>query len=333
MKSVIIKLGGAAITDKKGFCQLAEPSVLDALMIQLQSAHESLTTAGYRVILVHGAGSFGHPQAQQYSLTEGWDSNDSGLSTPPGQDKEEDEKKRARIHDQKAGFAHTRQCVLKLHLELLTRMQQRHLPVLGVSPFDHVETDGGGEKSALTCFEAIARRTNHLLNLGFIPVLHGDAVLDRSLGCTILSGDIVMHKLALLTPNVVRCVFITDVEGIFDIDPKTTVMQQRPPALLKHLRISPYQVDNKDLNNAKPISSEIVDVTGGMAGKRQWARQIILDTAEKLGRTDMEIVICKAGSPDSVKAMALDPVLNTDHAPFPGQRMTVFSLAQCASPM
>lgn len=31
---------------------------------------------------------------------------------------------------------------------------------------------------------------------GFVPVLHGDAVLDDVQGCTILSGDVIMRHLA-----------------------------------------------------------------------------------------------------------------------------------------
>ncbi|KAI7876386.1 hypothetical protein K492DRAFT_172581 [Lichtheimia hyalospora FSU 10163] len=356
MKTVIIKLGGAAITNKKGSCQLAEESALDALMLQIQRAYESLTASGYQVILIHGAGSFGHPQARQYNLKEGWN---SGLSTPPltaadaqvadGGNDDDKVPTSTRKH-QKAGFAHTRKCLLQLHLQLLGRLQQRGLPVLSLSPFDHLETDGG-DRSSTMCFEPLAQRADQLLKLGFIPLLHGDAVLDRTLGCTILSGDVVMHKLVMLLPNVSRCVFVTDVEGVFDMDPKTALGQRdRRPKLYKHMLIDPItslsNVTNEALHKhgstAKTLAARkqrrqqvhpttvegngVVDVTGGMGGKNKWARQIILDAATKLDRKDVEIVICKSGSPEATRAMALDPVLK-DGAPLPEQRMTVFSLA------
>ncbi|KAJ8659056.1 hypothetical protein O0I10_005094 [Lichtheimia ornata] len=363
MKTVIIKLGGAAITNKKGSCQLAEESALDALMLQIQHAYESLTASGYQVILIHGAGSFGHPQARQYNLKEGWN---SGLSTPPltaadaqvaavdGGDDDEKVPTSTRKH-QKAGFAHTRKCLLQLHLQLLGRLQQRGLPVLSLSPFDHVETDNG-DRSSTMCFESLAQRADQLLKLGFIPLLHGDAVLDRTLGCTILSGDVVMHKLVMLLPNVTRCVFVTDVEGIFDMDPKAALNQRdhRRPKLFKHMLIDPIAMNNvtsggggeplhKHGSTAKTLAARkqrrrqahptmveagngVVDVTGGMGGKNKWARQIILDAATQLDRKDVEIVICKSGSPEATRAMALDPVLK-DGAPLPEQRMTVFSLA------
>ena len=57
------------------------------------------------------------------------------------------------------------------------------------------------------------------LAAGMVPVLHGDAVFDDVQGCTILSGDIVVEKLAIsLRPQHVA--FLTDVPGIFDRCPK-----------------------------------------------------------------------------------------------------------------
>ncbi|KAI9477169.1 Aspartate/glutamate/uridylate kinase, partial [Zychaea mexicana] len=303
---VIIKLGGAAITNKKGSCQLADEHTLDALMQQIQQAHEYLSAQGHRLILIHGAGSFGHPQARQYNLKQAGADDDDPL-------------------DQKAGFAHTRKCLLELHLALLSRLQQRGLPVLGLSPFEHLETDGG-DKSPNACFEKLANRTSQYLKLGFIPLLHGDAVLDRSLGCTILSGDIVMHKLVMLMPNITRCVFVTDVEGIYDADPKTT----KRPKLIKHSalrrRTTTKQQQQAKQRRLAPVSTG-VDVTGGMGGKVKWARQIMLDAASTLKRTDLDIVICKAASPEATRVMSLEPVLEKG-LPVPGQLMTVFSWAQ-----
>lgn len=58
-----------------------------------------------------------------------------------------------------------------------------------------------------------------LLSAGQLPVLHGDVVLDASLGCTILSGDTLVAELAsALRPAF--CVFLTNVDGIFDRPPE-----------------------------------------------------------------------------------------------------------------
>ena len=43
-----------------------------------------------------------------------------------------------------------------------------------------------------------------LLDLGFIPILHGDVVLDQTKGCNILSGDTIIRSLAKDVPGVQR---------------------------------------------------------------------------------------------------------------------------------
>uniref|UniRef100_A0A2P2K327 Aspartate/glutamate/uridylate kinase domain-containing protein n=1 Tax=Rhizophora mucronata TaxID=61149 RepID=A0A2P2K327_RHIMU len=56
------------------------------------------------------------------------------------------------------------------------------------------------------------------IDSGFVPVLHGDAVLDEAQGCTILSGDVIIrHLAAYLKPRYV--VFLTDVFGVYDRPP------------------------------------------------------------------------------------------------------------------
>jgi isopentenyl phosphate kinase len=59
---------------------------------------------------------------------------------------------------------------------------------------------------------------NALLRSGFIPVLHGDAMLDANTNqmATILSGDVIMRHLAAKF-NGTRAVFISDVEVCHDI--------------------------------------------------------------------------------------------------------------------
>jgi len=58
-----------------------------------------------------------------------------------------------------------------------------------------------------------------LLVAGFVPILHGDCVLDDVQGCAILSGDKIIEKLVeKLRPR--RVVFLTDVDGIFDKPPE-----------------------------------------------------------------------------------------------------------------
>jgi hypothetical protein len=81
----------------------------------------------------------------------------------------------------------------------------------------------------------------------------GDAVLDRARGCTILSGDAIMQRLAQdLRPSTVG--FITDVAGIYDrpphkavaVEDTTDVTQRQAPArLLPELWVRPCGNSNE----------------------------------------------------------------------------------------
>ena len=60
----IVKLGGSVITDKTS----DEPVLREGELKRL--AHE-VVSAGGETIVLHGAGSFGHPGAKKYNLREG----------------------------------------------------------------------------------------------------------------------------------------------------------------------------------------------------------------------------------------------------------------------
>merc|ERR1712070_917314 len=64
--TVIVKLGGSAITVKSQRHQL-ESTALHATAAQIHNAIEQ----GIDVILIHGAGSFGHFEAKEFSISKG----------------------------------------------------------------------------------------------------------------------------------------------------------------------------------------------------------------------------------------------------------------------
>ncbi|KAF7730079.1 hypothetical protein EC973_003025 [Apophysomyces ossiformis] len=310
MTTVIVKLGGAAISDKQGICQLAPDSALDALLKQVHQAYQILASRGDKIILIHGAGSFAHPQAKQYRIKEGW-----ALHDPE------------EVARQKAGFAHTRKCLLRLHLALMERLHALAIPVVSVSPFDHTELQDC-DQSPSSCFDRVVQRVQQCLDLGFVPMLHGDTVLDQVRGCTVLSGDIVMYQLAMQLPKVTRCVFITDVDGIYNVDPKTDPTAQ----LIDHVQVAETQQQQEEEEveeKQTPVivkegieQGHVVDVTGGMQGKVKWAKRIILDAQ----RNELHVVICKSGSVESMHAVALDPLFHNDSIRV-HPRMTVFTSA------
>eukprot|EP00897_Mesotaenium_endlicherianum_P008030 jgi/Mesen1/7255/ME000373S06320 len=128
-------------------------------------------------IVVHGAGSFGHFQASQSGVAKG------GLEKP----------------GVIPGFVDTRLSVMKLNHAVVRALSSERLPAVGFSPFSGGWTTYN-RKLVKYCVEQIKSAAN----AAFVPVLHGDAVLDSALGCTILSGDtIVRHLAADLRPSLV----------------------------------------------------------------------------------------------------------------------------------
>lgn len=278
METVIVKLGGAAITNKASTNTIS-PSLDDLVGNVAHAYHTSFRPSGKKLVLIHGAGSFGHPPAKKYNVKGGWQATIA----------QDDEKAKQHSDVTKFGMAFTRQRVLELHHRILERLQSHgNLPVLSISTYDTVETDGGllTEPSG----KRLVLRVRHLLQQDFIPLLFGDAVLDQTWGCTILSGDALMHQLAIHMPSVQRCIFITDVAGIHTKDPK----EHADAILIRRLHYN----DNLD---AAQDSSErldgVDDVTGSMRSKWEWARQIM---TEAPGIS--HVLICETANSDRALA-------------------------------
>ncbi len=270
MATVIVKLGGAAITDKSVPDTLSDN--IDSLLDSIAHVyHQILHPSGRHLILIHGAGSFGHPPAKKYQVKAGWT---TGLDEAGG-------------GDVKFGMALTRQRVLQLHLQVIQRLHERdRIPVLSVSTYDTVDTDTGAVTAGSSA--RLVARVQQVLDAGFVPLLFGDAVFDHTLGCTILSGDALMYHLAERLPAVLRCVFVTDVAGIFTQDPKGF-----PDAtLIKTMRCS--ESDGSRAIDKDDSAASVDDVTGAMRSKWQWAKRIVTDAKQV-----REVLICQASDSSS----------------------------------
>ncbi|KAJ6718330.1 ISOPENTENYL PHOSPHATE KINASE [Salix purpurea] len=202
----IVKLGGAAITCKNELEKINEETV-DIVSSQLREAmvtgsssrkvlgmdwstrpgkpgiscdaddFEDRNLDSSSFIVVHGAGSFGHFQASKSAVHKG------GLNKPLV----------------KAGFVATRISVTTLNLEIVRALAREGIPSIGLSPFSC-----GWTTSERNMASADLSMVARAINSGFIPVLHGDAVLDDLQGCTILSGDVIIrHLAAYLKPEYV----------------------------------------------------------------------------------------------------------------------------------
>ena len=234
---VIVKLGGAAITIKDG-----EPDTLnvDALKTCCNAIAEvaPLTEtwrrphfaeeSALRVIVVHGAGSYGHPQAKQYRVADGARDMDGDPVLREGVDK-------------------TKASVRKLCKLVCDELDSNLAPgvkLAPISPYGKFFTVG--KKLNRNLSRGGFDEVRAALMEGKIPVLHGDVVDDAEQGCAILSGDTLVECLTEeFKPK--RVVFVSDVEGIFTAKPlhkngpcdlcpdgKTP-----PPALLREIQVNP----------------------------------------------------------------------------------------------
>ena len=220
-KPTILKIGGSVITDKNGELA-ARTEVINRLAEETQKAGVK------NLIIVHGGGSFGHPTAQKYGIKEG-----------------------LREDAQKVGFAETHHVMTVLNGLVMDALVWHSVPAFSVAPSCCVVTENGRIKT----FEDAVLKT--LLNMGFVPVLYGDAVLDAKLGFTVLSGDQIVAYLARKF-DAGRIVIGVDTDGLYDADPKVA----KNARLYKHLTLSELEKVKSKLGG-----STAADVTGGMVGK------------------------------------------------------------------
>lgn len=161
---VVLKLGGSVITDKD------TPETVDdeALNRVVDAVATALADAGdeFRLILVHGGGSFGHVHAAEH-----------GVSTTDGT---ADAAAANAIHG----------AMKQLNGVVVDRLQEREVAALPVHPLSVAARDNSGALSLP------ATAVDGLLSEGFVPVLHGDVIAHAGEGVTVLSGDEIVTSLA-----------------------------------------------------------------------------------------------------------------------------------------
>jgi isopentenyl phosphate kinase len=220
-KPIILKIGGSAITDKKN----GEPTPrIDVIARAAEQIHKANVK---NLVLVHGAGSFGHPMAQEYGLKEGF---------------KED--------SQRIGLGITHNMVTVLNGLIMDALLVDNFPAVSVTPSSCIVTENG----RIVDFGCAPLKM--MLKLGFTPVLYGDVVMDEKMGFTVVSGDQLAAVLAIKL-GARKVIMGTDTDGVFDGDPKAPGSKCYP-----HLTLAELQKIESKLGK-----SEGTDVTGGMRGK------------------------------------------------------------------
>ena len=222
---IILKIGGSIITDKDAKKSEVDSSNLKRIAAEIK---RSLDNSDKELIIVHGAGSFGHPPAQKYRI---------------GDDFDEEEYPQKRL-----GFCEIQNAVKKLNMLVCEEFISEGLPVIALPASSFMTAKSKRITNGdLELFKSY-------LSKGFIPVIYGDVVLDENLEFCVISGDQLIQYLAMnLNPN--QVVLGTDVDGVYNKNPKThddAVLYDRFTSL-------------EDLDAFEGTTN--VDVTGGMVGK------------------------------------------------------------------
>lgn len=221
LKLTVLKLGGSVIT-KKEKPLTANVKAIERLSREISEARVP------RLVLVHGGGSFGHPLAKEYGLKEGY-----------------------RTDSQLLGFSKTRQAMDALNKLVVDALIRRKIAAVGLQPSAFIVTKSGRINRMKK------KPLEKLLELGFLPVLYGDAVFDFNLGFTILSGDQLTASLAI-NLGASQIIMGIDVDGLHSSDPKSDP-SAKP---IRHITLQELKNMQHKIEEAK-----VTDVTRGMIGK------------------------------------------------------------------
>jgi isopentenyl phosphate kinase len=223
-KLYILKLGGSLLTDKQK-PESIRYEILNRVTQEIIDANEKL-------ILIHGGGSFGHPLAKEYKISNGID---------------------RKIVNQTLGLSKTHFAMNKFNSIIVNSFLENHCPVLPIQTSSSFIQDSQQILSkAINIIEAT-------LDLEIIPILYGDILLNMDSSFSIISGDQIIYLLCrdLKKYKVSKVIFAMDIDGIYIKDKSNE---------------SDYKlvdfVHKKELNDLELAKMDRkIDVTGGIRGK------------------------------------------------------------------
>jgi len=155
VKPILLKIGGSVLTDKRRECTFN--------MQNIKRIAGEIARASVPIVIVHGAGSFGHPQAKKYHIQQNPDTE---------------------------GLVKTHRAVLELNTVFVETLEEEGVAATGVHPLNCLLA----ERSVVKQWgvEIIER----MVDFGVTPVIHGDVVMDTINGISVISGDQLLTYLA-----------------------------------------------------------------------------------------------------------------------------------------
>lgn len=222
---IILKIGGSVITDKFSKKPKINFKNLKRISKEIASAYKSKK---FSLILIHGAGSFGHLIVKKTKI-------DKGIKNKK----------------QLKAFAETQRLQNELNSIVTKCLINENLPAIPFQP----SSSAIMKSKRLVKMDTLAIKG--LLEIGMIPVLYGVPAYDKDQKCSILSGDQIAAYLAKKL-KAKKIIHGTNVDGIFTDDPSLNPKAKLIPEINS-------QNLKKVLKLLK--GSLATDVTGGMLGK------------------------------------------------------------------
>ena len=225
---IILKLGGSLLTDKSKPFSIRNET--------LEQSVEEIVSSKKKLIIVHGGGSFGHPVAKEYGISDGFNKN---------------------VKHQFYGIAKTHEVMVKLNSIVIGSFLEKNYPVIAVEPFSSFIRESKEIKvNNLAIIES-------LLEMGVTPVLYGDIILDQDKKFSIISGDLIILELCkqLQKFHISKVIFAIEKDGIF-------IEKDGAIKFLNEIRIA--QINELNLANF----DKKIDVTGGIKSKLKLISEI-----------------------------------------------------------
>ena len=167
MSDYILKIGGSVLTDKAS---------RESISPDFREVLSKVQSGG---ILVHGAGSYGHPHAETHGLADG----------------------------SRTGVLETHSAVKELNSKVV-----RQLRDMGIKAFPvHPSSMATRRKSTDINLEPVSQ----MVKEGFTPVIHGDGVVHSGEGFSVISGDEIAAS-AMNQVGAEKLGFCTSVPGVLD---------------------------------------------------------------------------------------------------------------------
>jgi len=261
---VFLKLGGSLITDKS---QPYTPrlDVMKDIAVQIDTALRS--HPDLRLVIGHGAGSFGHVPASEYRTRDGLPPRATPLTHRERDDSE---------GNYWRGFSEVWYQASALNRLMMKALRDVQVRTISLSPVSSVLASNG----KVAVWETTPLRM--ALSAGITPVIHGDVVFDEVRGGTILSTeDLFMYLARALNPDRILLAGIEPAVWA-DFPARTKRMSQITPHTFHAVR-------------AGVGNSASVDVTGGMDTKVRHMLELVQDvpglTAQVFSGNDLGNVV------------------------------------------